>query len=123
MAQSSFSETVALKKFFIRPEDTDIYSQYIDIFEFYNVDEKLDTYYKIYAIDKKWFGQLNEIIIDFNSDIDNKYIVPRFLEMRYKCGKKCFKGGHCRRCEVIEELSSSLEQSELVVKIDKNKNI
>lgn len=43
--------------------------------------------------------------------------------MRIKCGKNCFKGGHCRRCEVIEELSNSLEQSELVVKIDKNKNI
>ena len=118
VAQSSFSETITLKKFFIRPEDIDMYSQYVDIFEFYNIDEKLDTYYKIYAIDKKWFGQLNEIIIDFNSDIDNKYIIPRFSEMRYKCGKKCLKGAKCNRCENIEQLADSLKEGGLIIKID-----
>ena len=123
IAQSKWDDTPALKKFFIRPEDIDEYEKYIDTIEFYNVDKQIDIYYNIYKIKKQWFGKLNEIILDFNSEIDNKYIIPRFAEMRIKCGKNCFKGGHCRRCEVIEELSSSLEQSELVVKIDKNKNI
>ena len=59
--------------------------------------------------------------LDFNSDIDNKYIIPRFAEMRIKCGKNCLKGGSCRRCEIIEELSNNLEKTKLVVSIDKDK--
>ena len=78
----------------------------------------MDVYYRVYSKDKKWFGQLNELIIDFNSDIDNKYIIPRFAEKRIKCDRKCLKGGLCSRCDRIEELSSSLEKSGLIVKID-----
>ena len=115
VAQSSFNETAALKKFFIRPEDIDIYNKYIDIIEFYNVDDKLDIYYKIYAIDKKWLGQLNEIILDFNSDIDNKYIIPRFSEIRYKCKKRCLKGAKCNRCENIEQLADNLKKGGLMI--------
>ena len=89
--------------------------------EFYNVDKKIDIYYNIYNEKKKWFGQLNEIILDFNSDIDNKYIIPRFAEMRTRCGKNCLKGGSCRRCENIEQLSHTLEESKLIVHMDKDK--
>ena len=115
VAQSKFTDTSALKKFFIRPEDLDAYNEYINVIEFYNVDNKIDTYYEIYAIDKKWFGKLNEIILDFNSDIDNRYIIPRFVEKRIKCGKKCLKDGYCQRCDNIEQLSFTLEESELIV--------
>ena len=105
-----------MKKFFIRPEDLKEYEKYIDIIEFYNVDKQIDIYYDIYENKKQWFGKLNEIILDFNSEIDNKYIIPRFAEMRIRCSKKCFKGKHCRRCNVIENLSNSLEKSKLIVK-------
>lgn len=121
IAQSKWNDTPALKKFFIRPEDINEYEKYIDVIEFYNVDKQVDIYYNIYKIKKQWFGKLNEIILDFNSEIDNKYIIPRFAEMRIKCGKNCLKGGNCRRCEVIEELSNSLEKSDLVVSIDNKK--
>lgn len=119
IAQSKWNNTPALKKFFVRPEDINDYNDYVDVVEFYNVDKQIDIYYDIYNKKQKWFGKLNEIILDFNSEIDNKYIIPRFAEMRIKCGKNCLKGGHCRRCEIIEELSNSLEKSNLIVKIDK----
>ena len=119
IAQSSAQVTPALKKFFIRPEDLDIYSKYIDVIEFYQVDNQLDTYYKIYAIDKKWFGKLNEIIKDFDTDIDNRYIIPKFAENRIKCGKKCFKGSPCSRCENIEKLADTLEQSKMIIWTEK----
>lgn len=122
VAQSAWESTPGLKKFFIRPEDLEIYDEYIDTIEFYGDDRKSNIYYKVYAKDKKWFGLLNELIIDLNSDIDSKYIIPRFAEKRIRCGKSCIKGGHCRRCDRIEELSHSLEQSQLIVKID-NDNI
>ena len=121
IAQSKWNNTAALKKFFIRPEDIDEYEKYVDVIEFYNVDKQIDIYYDIYKQKKKWFGKLNEIILDFDSDIDNRYIIPRFAEMRIKCGKNCLKGGSCRRCEIIEQLSNTLEESQLVVSIDKNK--
>ena len=119
IAQSKWNDSEALKKFFIRPEDIDEYQNYIDTIEFYNVDKQIDIYYDIYKNKKKWFGKLNEIILDFNSDIDNKYIIPRFAEMRIKCNKNCLKEGSCRRCEVIKQLSNTLEQSDLIVKINK----
>lgn len=55
IAQSALvlQEQNSLKSFFIRPEDVDLYEKYIDVLEFYGVDEKLETYYKIYVIDKK----------------------------------------------------------------------
>ena len=119
IAQSSWPGLSSIKKFFIRPEDMDIYANYVDTIEFYNVDKQIDVYYKVYAKDKKWFGPLREIILDFNSDIDNKYVIPRFAEKRISCGKNCLKGGLCSRCNRISELSHSLEQSQLIVKVDK----
>ena len=115
VAQSKFQETPALKKFFIRPEDVIEYEQYIHVLEFFDADKQLDTYYKIYKIDKQWFGPLNEIIKDFNSEIDNKYIIPRFGQMRRVCGKKCLKGGICSRCENIESLAKTLEKNQIAV--------
>lgn len=115
VAQSKFTDIKPLKKFFVRPEDVDVYDKYIDIFEFFDVDKKLDTYYEIYAIDKKWFGQLNEIIVDFDSDIDNKYIIPKFAEKRVKCNKQCLKGSNCNRCDEIEKLAGTFEKSGLIV--------
>ena len=119
VAQSEWRETPGLKKFFIRPEDVEAYEDYVDVMEFYGDDSKVEVYYRVYAIDKKWFGRLDELIIDLNSDIDSRFTIPRFAEKRIRCGKSCLKGGRCRRCEHIQDLSHSLEESGLIVKIDK----
>ena len=115
VAQSKFDATPALKKFFIRPEDVSVYEKYIDVLEFFDADKQLDTYYQIYAVDKEWLGKLNEIIKDFDSEIDNKYIIPRFAYKRISCGKKCLKGNNCTRCNDIEQLASTLEKSGMVI--------
>ena len=36
----------------------------------------IDVYYKIYAIDKEWYGDLKEFLIDWNSNLDNRFIIP-----------------------------------------------
>lgn len=121
VAQTQWKDTDSLFTFFIRPEDIPIYEKYIDTLEFFGEkQEKVETYYKIYAKDKQWFGRLDEIIIGFNSDLDNKYIIPRFAEKRVLCNKQCLKSGKCRICHRIQDLSKSLEKSELVVQVDKN---
>ena len=122
VAQSSWSHTEGIYKFFIRPEDIELYEPYVDVCEFYGESKKNDTYYKIYTEDKKWFGNLNELIISLNSDLDSRFIIPRFAESRIKCGKKCLKGNNCQICQRILELSNSLQEANLIITIDKEDN-
>ena len=123
LAQSLYAEQDGLLKFFIRPEDIDFYSDYVDIVEFYEVDDKLDIYYKIYAKDKKWFGDLAEIIIDLTGDkLDNKYMIDGFAETRVRCEQRCIKGGKCRKCYRIRDLANTLEKADLILKVQKEEN-
>lgn len=117
VAQSSWNKTPALKKFFIRPEDVYLYEKYVDVMEFFGREESIETYYKIYAIDKKWFGKLNEVILSFDDDnIDSRYILPHFAERRLNCGKRCLRGRPCQVCNAIEGLASVLESENLMIK-------
>ncbi len=122
VAQSRWDKLSDILKFFIRPEDIEMYEPYIDVCEFYgDKAQQIDTYYKIYQEDKKWFGDLQEIIIGLDSKIDSRYIIPRFAEKRIKCGKDCLKGGKCEMCKRILDLSEQLENAHLIVQIDKEK--
>ena len=122
VAQSRWDKLSDILKFFIRPEDIEMYEPYVDVCEFYgDKAQQIDTYYKIYQEDKKWFGDLQEIIIGLDSKIDSRYIIPRFAEKRIKCGKDCLKGGKCEMCKRILDLSEQLENAHLIVQIDKEK--
>ena len=122
VAQSRWDKLSDILKFFIRPEDIEIYESYVDVCEFYgDKAQQIDTYYKIYQEDKKWFGDLQEIIIGLDSKIDSRYIIPRFAEKRIKCGKDCLKSGKCEMCKRILDLSEQLENAHLIVQIDKEK--
>ena len=122
IAQSRWDKLSDILKFFIRPEDIEMYESYVDVCEFYgDKAQQIDTYYKIYQEDKKWFGDLQEIIIGLDSKIDSRYIIPRFAEKRIKCGKDCLKGGKCEMCKRILDLSEQLENAHLIVQIDKKK--
>lgn len=62
ICQSSWKGTPSLKTFFIRPEDIDLYANFFDTFEFFYRDQnanEVNTFYEIYAKDKKWFGRLD----------------------------------------------------------------
>ena len=118
ICQSGSLTMSSLKSFFIRPEDVSIYESYIDVLEFYGKEEKQSALYKIYK-DEKWFGKLKEIIPNFNSELDSRFILPNFAKYRVKCGKKCLKGGKCKICERIEKLSENLKKSNLLIKLNK----
>ena len=119
IAQSSWKDTDDLRKFWIRPEDIDFYEQYVDVCEFIDDNKKVDVLYDIYKNDKKWFGDLTEIIGGLTKTIDSRYIVPRFVKKRVRCGRECMKGGNCQMCDRIQELSGNLEKAGLIVMIDK----
>ena len=104
----------ALKKFFIRPEDIELYSQYIDTFELRGPHDKMDTIYEVYR-KGRWFGNIRELIMEFNENFDSKYIIGYFGKKRINCGKKCLKGNRCRTCEVIDSLAQTLEKNNYVI--------
>ena len=114
VAQSAHPDVPDIKKFFIRPEDVELYEQYVDVFEFYGDNNNL--YYKIYAKDKKWFGDLSEIIFNFNKNLDSRCVVPQFAEVRSRCGKKCMKGSSCRICEKVDKLAETMQENGLYFK-------
>ena len=121
VAQSSWKSTPAAKKFWIRPEDLHYYEEYIDTCEFYGTNEQQQIFYNIYVNDKKWVGDLNDLIIDLNEEVYSMCLLPRFGEKRVYCNHRCLKGEHCQMCNIIFELSKNLKENNLGFKIEKEK--
>lgn len=115
IAQSSTNNILDIYKFFIRPEDEDIYSNYVDVYEFIGTKDRNNVYYEIYVKDKEWFGDLNEIIIDFNSSLDNATILPSFALYRLDCGKQCILENKCYICKSIQQLADTLKEKQYVL--------
>lgn len=83
----------------IRPEDLEEYSKYIDTVEFENCDlKKEQALYRIYFEQKNWPGDLNYIITNLNYNCINRMIPPDFTKNRMNCKQKCMAGGHCKLC-------------------------
>lgn len=112
IAQSSWNRNHDIKTFFIRPEDVDIYSEYIDVLEFYESEQTQNVLYEVYFKTKEWNGKLREIIGGLDNDVNNYYILgDEFAKRRIKCGKKCVKDNSCELCNRLVELADSLEKS------------
>lgn len=122
--QTNWIGTPDIKTFFIRPEDVPSYEPYIDVMEIWaeTLAEKqnIDVYYKIYAIDKEWYGDLKEFLIDWNSNLDNRFIIPQFAEARLNCKKRCLKGRPCHICERVIDVSKKLKENQIVVRYKKD---
>ena len=103
IVQSILPETDSLVKFYIRPEDMEIYEQYIDILEFEGLEHQ-DTFLDIYQR-KIFIGNLNQCIYNFSDKVDNKGLSTLFGERRVSCGQQCLKGGRCRRCYDMKTIS------------------
>lgn len=108
VAQGCIRSGPAPKKFFIRPEDVEEYSDCIDIIEFWG---PLDRQYILYRIYSKgfWYGDLNEIILDLNLPFDSRCIIPEFARIRKNCGRKCMRGGSCSICKKAYDFSKQLK--------------
>ena len=82
----------------VRPEDTSLYSQYIDTFEFAHESlsqERVlfETYQKEY-----WPGNLNLLITNLKVNVDNRAIPEELGERRTKCGQRCMETPTCDLC-------------------------
>lgn len=96
-----------LMKFFIRPEDTNVYEKFVDVFEFWN-KRNLNTIFKIYY-SRQWLGNLNEIITNFNREVSNTGLTEYYATVRSTCKKKCMYG-RCSICLQMANLSNEMEK-------------
>lgn len=120
LCESSWEDTPSLKTFFIRPEDLDLYNNYIDTFEFFTNGinaTTLNIWYEIYTKDKKWSGKLNEIIMGYKGEEDNNFIISDFGVKRLNCNKRCAQGidPTCHICDRIIDLSKTLKERNIIV--------
>jgi hypothetical protein len=99
---------------FYRPED-DFWRYYFDIAEFdvefngknnWNI---LNVLYETYFINKRWFGNLQEIIRDLPYPVYNKSLIPDYNEYRVNCKLRC-KNRHsiCNKCEQFLDIANML---------------
>ena len=83
----------------IRPEDIDAYSLYIDTIEFGTQPQKREqTLFRIYSQDKEWHGQLERIVQDLNFSVFANPINQEFLLRRMNCGMTCTNADGCSLC-------------------------
>lgn len=84
----------------IRPEDLDLYEDYISMVEFEDCDQRKEqALFRIYAEQKTWPGEITDIISNLNASGTNRIILPEFGQRRLNCGQRCQDTGACRICE------------------------
>ena len=71
----------------VRPEDVELYEEYVDVFEFEDCDIKEEqALYRVYAEQKRWIADLNKLISNLNYSAMNNLIHSDFSEKRAFCG-------------------------------------
>lgn len=112
---SRLTKEYSITDFFVRPEDSHLYEPYIDKYKILTGPDRLNTIYEIYAHDKHWFGNLNEIILELKDNADSRAFIDAFGQTRLSCGKRCLKGGGCRICHNVVQLSNTLINEKIII--------
>ena len=95
----------------VRPEDTEIYEQWVSTFEFITDDlGKERTLFKVYKNDRNWPGNLNLLLTNFNINVDNRAIPEEIGKIRATCAQRCMENGHCRFCKTAMNFSNSVRK-------------
>ena len=108
----------AAYKFFIRPEDVDIYSSYVDTFEFVGPLDRMSVLFNIYK-SKQWLGDLNDLILGLDEEFLNNGTVPYFGRERIKCKHKCMLG-KCNLCSEMQKIAKQFEHVGVQVKRERD---
>lgn len=110
----NLAQIVPERTFWIRPEDINIYSKYVDTFEILYPRTKLDIYKK-----GIWEGKVSDLIPAVKLDIFNNTIPPVFADIRINCGWKCGLG-ECNICEHCVLFAKQLSENRLELKVNKD---
>lgn len=110
VAQAAWNGLPAIKKFFIRPEDVQIYEQYVDSIEFIGDAPIQEVCYKAYSRGS-WHGDLSEIIIGLGDSLDSRRLPQYFGILRADCKKRCLMGGRCSSCRSMVNFAQRMEKT------------
>lgn len=91
----------------IRPEDIELYEEYIDLIEFNRVNlEQERALFRIYAQQHNWPGDLELIIQDLNYPGINRMIPSTLAEKRLNCAQRCQENNQCHLCWRMLDLAN-----------------
>jgi len=110
----------AAVRFFIRPEDMDVYSEYVDVCEFVAPADRLSVLFDIYK-SKQWLGDLKDLILGLDEEFYNSGISPSFASFRLGCRHKCMQE-KCTLCMDMKEVSKHFDNLNLEIIRERNKD-
>ena len=125
IAQSANKYADPVRKFYVRPEDLDVYTPFVDVYEFLidaNENTLKQLYYIIYAEETVWEGPLNLLIAGLDVEFDNRGVYNSFGMKRLMCGKKCVKNRSCNFCENIKNTANLMTDEGYGLEYPKSKN-
>lgn len=99
----------AVTQFFLRPEEMEFYSKYIDSIEFFGPSS---THYSVYQyyLSGKYQGDLRYLIHGLTESIPNTTLSYHWTIMRASCNRRCAKGKKCKVCEKFVKLAKTKQQ-------------
>lgn len=115
VAQSAWTDSSAITKFFVRPEDVVYYEPFLSGIDFFGENIIQEIMYKAY-VRGYWLGNIEEFIIGFNDNVDNRRLPPDFGEKRIGCKKRCMSGSGCKLCIRMKEFGQRLEKTDMIIK-------
>lgn len=116
-AQAAWDGIPAVRKFFVRPEDIELYDAYNVSIEFKGNAKVQDIMYEVYN-QGYWFGDLSEIIIGLDDSLDDRRIPNKFGYLRLNCNKMCVQGVSCHACRVFQKFTKTLEKTDTMIRRD-----
>lgn len=100
----------------IRPEDIEVYKQYVNTFEFMAtaLSEEaalLEVYQR-----GNWPGNLNLLLTNLNIQVDNRALPDELGQMRANCGRRCLISNNCHFCETAMKFADVLRSKHYEMK-------
>lgn len=90
-----------------RPEDYELWSNYIDIGIFvFNSLQQERGFFRVYAEDHEWKGELKDLIFGLNYAGKNTLIPPTLAERRLECRQICYENHTCALCDHTLQLAN-----------------
>lgn len=92
-----------IKGFFVRPEDTKFYNEFVDFGSYISIGDH-EVVYDIYK-EREWKGELSDIVPSAKLEgIANECFLPSFGKTRANCRKRC-RYENCQICTMSSDLS------------------
>ena len=94
----------------IRPEDIDIYEDYVAVCDFVVTElSKEATLLHIYKEKKQWPGNLHLLLTNFDICVDNRALPEEMGKIRVNCGQSCMEDGLCDFCQVAIKFANIIK--------------